>query len=1042
MYNLYCEALGQSDLKMRVRQAEQLSNGSADLLLILPNSFLISTIRQQANFRCLSFDELAADICLRGGCQTRLISRATQELLVDKILAELNSAGKIPYFEQIAVMPGYISAITSLIGEIKRAGVSPDEFADVAEAADSQIKHQELLTIYQAYQAELTSYRLADLEEMIFNAERILAENPVSISYKHIMMCEFYVMTPLQLAMVRKLKPRVEKFEITSVFEKNRGRIFSAADYTYAELVGMGFKPTFHSGKNLHNPELSFLRQQLFSESDKYPQPPECISIHKCADRNQEIAVVAGIVKELLITSKYKPDNIVLTARDPSRYAKLRSVLIDYGIPVDLPKVMMLSELPVSRLVLRFFTAARDSFNRQDLFYILKSTFVEQVFIIDGAAIENCFKDSPLLTWEDLWSVTADLVRRQVLTVSVQETLQEINRLISLIPRQGTIAEYVEAIATLLTTLKIPDYCGHAYKMGNISLSLLKRQMLSLSMLQDKARQIVREFELVGQEKKVITVKEFIDYFRQVISGQEVVLEKRDSGGVKLISPAEARGIKFPVVVVMGMIEGEFPITTVENWLYSDGERKLLNDLGVELATTVQLRQLEDLYFALTAAMASEQLIVTYHENDKSLMSPYLEEIKELFECEEKIHTANEIFPNDYQQVLSAGDLRKKMILDAFTLTENISSAVSTAFAELLPQHIDSEFWRKVDADRNRNKVQSEYSGFVDPINATTKEYSITELEEYAKCPFKYFVSRILSIDEWCEKEEDAQPDAIGQFYHETLALFLRKYRGQTLLADKLTTYLPEIDAALAQVEKRIISNRTVYPGIWWNFERERMRRVLHLWLEQEIADQQQNGFRPCYLEWGFGLPIRPGMDEHSTARALTLTGENNDLFLRGKIDRIDKREGQMIVLDYKRKTVPSYRDIEKGVSLQIPVYIMAVEQLLHNKAVNGEADEPMTTDGDIQVVGGGYCRLEPPARINGIWQSTIFPIKRKNYLSEEDWYGCLNRTQEIIAGYVAAIQKGQFPIRPEPGVCKYCYANNICRFDRTLAVEEEEQHD
>lgn len=1050
MYNLYCEPLGQSDLQMWIQQAEQSSHGgSPGVLLILPNSFLISAVRQQANIKCLSFDELVAEICALGGCQARLISRATQELLLEKVLAELTAAGKIPYFEQVALLPGYISAITSLIGEIKRAGVLPDEFASVAEAADSQIKHQELLTIYQAYQADLTAYRLADLEEMIFIAERILAVSPDIISYKHIMMCEFYVMTPLQLAMLRRLKQCVEKFEVTSVFEKNRDRIFGAVEYTYAELVGMGFKPHFNSDNDIPQSELAFLRQKLFSVSDVYPRTSECLFIHKCADRNQEIAVVARIVKELLVNGKYKPNDIVLTARDPGRYARLRAAFIDYGIPIDLPKVMMLSELPVSRLALRFLMVARDGFNRRGLFNILKSTFVEQAFMLDGAALENCFKDYPLLTWEDLWSVTAELVRQQILSVAEQEALQKINRLISTIPREGMITEHVVALSAVLSALKIPKYSGQAYKTGNISLDLLKRQMVSLSMLEEKAQQAVSEFELVGQVRKVIVISEFIEYFTQVIGGQEVVLEKRDSGGVKLISPAEARGMKFSVVIAMGMMDGEFPGAATENWLYSDGERSLLNDLGVEMATTVRLRQLEDLYFALTAAMAGEQLIFTYYEDDKSLMSPYIEEIKELFDFKvvEKIHTANEIFPADYKQVFSEGDLRQKTIFDAFNLVEDISPAAASVFCQVLPQQGDSGFWRKVDAGRSRDKGQSDYSGLVGPLPKKPKVYSITDLEEYSKCPFKYYISRILHIAEWSEKEEDVRSDAIGQIYHETLAAFLRSYRGQTLLADRLSDYLMKLDAVFAQVEIRLINDRIVYPGIWWQFERERIRKVLHMWLEQEIADQQQDNFRPCYLEWGFGLPVRPGMDEHSTNVPLTLPDDSDEIYLCGKIDRIDKLDEQMIVLDYKRKTVPSYKDIEKGLSLQIPVYIMAVEQLLHyNRQLNAsdscKPDDLRSNVCSGQVVGGGYYRLEPPARTNGIWQLAVFPVKKKNYLQQEEWQQCLAGTQKIITDYIAAIRNGQFPVRPAAGACKFCYAHNICRFDRTLAVEEEEQHD
>jgi ATP-dependent helicase/DNAse subunit B len=120
------------------------------------------------------------------------------------------------------------------------------------------------------------------------------------------------------------------------------------------------------------------------------------------------------------------------------------------------------------------------------------------------------------------------------------------------------------------------------------------------------------------------------------------------------------------------------------------------------------------------------------------------------------------------------------------------------------------------------------------------------------------------------------------------------------------------------------------------------------LMAERERTDRMA----PAHFEVAFGQPgNRPAnVDPRLSTPATVKIGEVN---LRGRIDRIDVGEDCFTVTDYKTgSAVPTLSEIRSGMSLQLPLYLRAAEELL---ARNGMSLPPAA---------GFYYRVRDPVEL------------------------------------------------------------------------------
>lgn len=179
-------------------------------------------------------------------------------------------------------------------------------------------------------------------------------------------------------------------------------------------------------------------------------------------------------------------------------------------------------------------------------------------------------------------------------------------------------------------------------------------------------------------------------------------------------------------------------------------------------------------------------------------------------------------------------------------------------------------------------------------IRLRPEALSVTEIETLIRDPYAIFARHILKLRPL--DPIDASPGAVerGTFIHEALDRFIAAHPGA----------LPDdAEAQLVAFARAACGNALARPGVrafWW----PRFLRIARWFVEFERA-RHAAGVSVAATE------CRGTMD-------IALLERN--FRLKAKADRIDRGESGLIVLDYKTGAVPTKKQVEAGLSPQLPL--------------------------------------------------------------------------------------------------------------------------
>jgi ATP-dependent helicase/nuclease subunit B len=262
-------------------------------------------------------------------------------------------------------------------------------------------------------------------------------------------------------------------------------------------------------------------------------------------------------------------------------------------------------------------------------------------------------------------------------------------------------------------------------------------------------------------------------------------------------------------------------------------------------------------------------------------------------------------------------------------------------------------------------------------------------LERYQDCPFKFFASDVLRLDEPAEDGAVLSARARGRFVHELLQQFFAAWdaRGEggittgrldamrvlfAEVAEPLLARLPQSDAAL---ERARLFGSALSVGIGdtiLSMEAARPGSVQERWLEYRLEGE---------FSLGGGVRRVP---------------------LRGVADRIDLLEGgRLRIVDYKTGSPP-----DRTRALQVPVYALCAQERLESRD-----GHEWTVDEAVYVSFAG--------------KKAIVSVAGGDDLT------LLSTARERVFELVDQINAGVFPPRPnDPIMCGYCAYSSVCRKD------------
>ncbi len=509
--------------------------------------------------------------------------------------------------------------------------------------------------------------------------------------------------------------------------------------------------------------------------------------------------------------------------------------------------------------------------------------------------------------------------------------------------------------------------------------------------------------------------------------------------GVNLISVAAARGLRFPLVIVPGLEEGRFPARLRQDPLLLDDERRKIGS-PPRLPLKARRGEEERLLFDMAARSAIRRLVLVTARLDESsdrerIPSEFLMRVaaaarggtvllRDLAEGQvpgfRSVGLENPA-PRDGQVAVDRGEIRLRLITGYSGSRRTVLQALAQEEPDLIrrPLAFDEARWKPVltafDGRLHARDLLRHVAGILGP---SAGPVSPSRLETYAKCPYLFYLERVMELEAWEEIEAPQALDPLdrGQIIHKILERFLSGYPGEAFARTGLDEMTDELMAHARPALEHARPAGMI--DLLWEIELTRLERLLRNWLTFEKA-RAKEGLRPSSFERPFG---KFGPDR--IYPELRVQAGKHEFVFRGRIDRIDlSSDGKRArVIDYKTGKLPDSMEkrerplLMAGEKMQVAIYRSVLPQLEGYEHVEG--------------VEGEYLHLQPA-------DGKVVPCAFDRQALEETGRK-LPEVLEIIGdGILSGVffARSSGSVRPN-GHCSYCDFLAICGKDRRQREE------
>jgi len=431
--------------------------------------------------------------------------------------------------------------------------------------------------------------------------------------------------------------------------------------------------------------------------------------------------------------------------------------------------------------------------------------------------------------------------------------------------------------------------------------------------------------------------------------------------GVHMVDAESARFGDFDHVQLAGLVDGEWPERPQRNIFYG---ASLLRDLGWS-AESERADHARAAFVDLLGLPKTTLAVSTFSLEDDSVVAPS--------------SLLDELDAFSAELVEAALDDARIFEFDVLASDPVVVAGIDEAVRE--------------EVEHRLGRVPGEQARFHGATAGhSVAAHSLSGVERYQDCPFKFFAHDVLRLAEIPDDEPFLSPRARGRFIHEVFQRFFEAWdaRGtQTItsenavdarelfaeIAAPMLATLGESDAAL---ERARLFGSAISIGIVdvvLGLEASRPAVVIERWLESSFVGEFSLG-----QEDGVRVPIR------------------------GIADRIDLLDGNRLrVIDYKTGYAPT-----ASRALQVPIYALCAQERLHDRD-------------------GKTWSVAEAAYIAFSGKRSLVPVIGAG----EDAGPVLVSARERLLEVVDGVSRGEFPPRPHDiMMCRSCAYPAVCRKD------------
>ena len=725
------------------------------------------------------------------------IPKQTGVMIVKKII--LDNYDKLVCYKKTARTMGFAEKIYDTISELKNSKVSPLDYLKQRSGLTTtlNIKLQDIFLIYSEYEKFITTNKLIDAcDRFELLSSLILSSDKLRGSYVYVL--GFDSVTSAGLSVFESIA-KVSK-QTTFACLDNSGKANSYICRpemleNYKDMAKrLGVSPTIVS---LRYPKLS-MAQHICNNVYSYPysriKTTDEVILFETKTVIEEIELLAENIRRRVIEDGLRYNEIAIVCPDVDGYQNIiKNTFADYKIPFFIDSAEPLANHPLVIFLENCLNCIRKNFSVDEFMLVASSYFsgltTKEVSCLDNFLVKygvnydklkEPFNKALKQSWEE-----NDSLSERARSVVANALLPAYNALI----KSKKVSCHIDVVKSLFDSFclndKVEDFIELLKREKNHVLSDATKQV------REKVINLLSEIERIFG-KQEMPFDEFFAIFQSGIQGEKISLVPIAVDMVFVGDISTSKFFDVKDLYIIGAVDGSVPKIKDDCGIIVDKEVNMLSDnLGKKIEPTIRtINQREKFKLVNILQEFSERLYISYSKLSRSgeqqQPSSIIREISKIFyrvDSSKSLEVLNASRMDKLRSLLSEKDLvssyayeyatkevgLKKLLTSVSEDSSNKESMKDVAISSLYNVlKKDKQINVEACLTPRKDRVLSEPK----QLFFNTGKTSVSQIECYYSCPFRYFASYGLRV----RPREEAYLKSIdfGNVLHKIAELYIK----------------------------------------------------------------------------------------------------------------------------------------------------------------------------------------------------------------------------------------------------------------------------
>ena len=868
----------------------------------------------------LSFERLAHYIFEQlGQLEPDLISEEGRIMVLRSLLTQHQR--QLIIFGQSSARKGFAAELSKMLHELQIARLSPEELRRVAlGVSDPTLREKlnDLALLLDAYLLWLKAHNLSDADCLLEEATVALRTSDRKLRLGGLWMDGFGSLNPQERRLLIAIVPCTEVTTLAFCTESADDGVVAASVWNQVNFTKEKLKSELGAVESIEINEQMLVRRTAMGRFDGSPalayleaawierttfngDVGDEIEINDCRNAEEEVVAAARAILKCVQTGARYRDIAVLARSLEPWHELVQRIFKRYEIPFFIDRRENISHHPLANVTRSALRVVNSGWRHADIFNFLKSGLApleeDDVDWLENECLAYWGDDS---AWKQDWKFPShyknedDKARLIALRRKVNVPLERFEMALLLSKTaNGFVAAVRRFWEELAVETKLESWNDSESKAPISVHNTVHAEMQVL------LENLVRAF---GEEKRAPS-----DWIMLLESGFEnlsVGLIPQALDQVLVGAIDRSRNPDLKLTLLLGLNEGLFPQTGSDGVLLGEQDIDQLEVLGVSLGRSRKSLMQREQYLAYIAMTRSRERLIVSRSRTNSAGDPINPSIL--------ITRLQQLFPSLKEKPFQP--INEKTADAALHPTELINLYVG-----------DEEFNSWLIKERplapqcqTDEQLSPEMASMVYGARIKT---SVSRFEQFAKCPFRFFVDSGLRAKERITYTLD--PREKGLFQHAVLQKFHDDVKNSNKeWRDLKTDEAREIIGRIADEQMEDFSGGLTKKSARNQLVGAACKSSLQNLVEQLVRWMSSYEFDPVEAEFKFN-------PEQLSTLSYKLTNQK-ELMFSGSVDRIDLhrtpdgRDAFFVIIDYKSsQRKPCRLKLSEGIQQQLPAYLI-----------------------------------------------------------------------------------------------------------------------